>query len=213
MSNATDDLMIGWSQSRQHPKWMIPFVVLCASALVCAAIMVFLRVGNFAVRVVPDTGSMDLVNHQLPSDQRLLAAGWEIVGMIDQWRVSDLGNRYEKSSQFLSPRIRGDLREYYASLKPSTSGLSDVAIARTILPMRAIVISKSDNAAHVAFAYQALDLIDNPSSLAIARAEIQVLLLTLSGDAVTDDNPYGVLAEQIDRVRGADYANKFWNLP
>lgn len=213
MSNRTDDLMIGWSHSRNHPKWVIPFVSLCVAALVLAAIMVFLRVGNFAVRVIPDTSATDRISHQLPTDLRLVSAGWEIVGLIDQWRAADLPTRYAKASQFLSPKIRGDMQDYYASLKPTTTGLSDVAIARTILPIRAKVLNRSASAATVVFAYQAIDLIDNPGAPAIARAEIQVLELSLSADAITDENPYGVLAEQMDRVRGADYPDKFWKAP
>ncbi len=213
MSNRTEDLMIGWSHSRHHPKWVIPFVGVCAGALVVAAIMVFLRVGNFTVRVIPDTSATDRTSHQLPSDQRLLSAGWEIVSLIDQWRAADLANRYAKASQFLSPKIRGDIQDYYAALKPTTTGLSDVAIARTILPLRAKVISRTSTTGKLVFAYQAIDLIDNPGAPAIARAEIQVLELSLSADAITDENPYGVLADQIDRVRGAEYADKFWKTP
>jgi len=213
MSNRIDDLMIGWSHARHHPKWVIPFVAMCAAALVLASIMVFLRVGNFTVRVIPDTSASDRTSHQLPSDQRLVAAGWEIVALIDQWRAADLESRFSKTSQFLSPKIRGDIKEYYTGLKPTTTGLSDVAIARTVLPIRAKVLNRSTTEGHVVFAYQAIDLIDNPGAPAIARAEIQVLELSLSADAITDENPYGVLAEQIYRGRGADYADKFWKAP
>lgn len=213
MSNVTDDLMVGWAQARHHPKWVLPFVAMCVSAMVVAAIMVFLRVGNFTVRVIPDTSTTDRANHQLPSDQRLIAAGWEIVALIDQWRAVDLETRFSKTSQFLSPKIRGDLQEYYTALKPNTTGLSDVSIARTVLPLRAKVLSRTSTDAKLVFAYQAIDLIDNPGAPAIARAEIQILQLTLSADAITDENPYGVLAEQVDRVRGADYPNQFWKQP
>lgn len=213
MNHANDDLLVGWAHARHHPKWVLPFVVMCVSAMVVAAIMVFLRVSNFTVRVIPDTSATDRISHQLPSDLRLISAGWEIVALIDQWRAADLATRFSKTSQYLSPKIRGDLQEYYTALKPTTTGLSDVAIARTVLPLRAKVLSRAGAEAKLVFAYQAIDLIDNPGAPAIARAEIQVLQLTLSADAITEENPYGVLAEQVDRVRGADYPDQFWKLP
>jgi len=211
----SDDHMISWAHARAHPGWLIPLVCTSVGLLVVACVMIFLRVETFTVRVIPDTGKIDLSKQDLPSDQRMLDASWQICHYIDVWRSKDIANRFAQASAFLSPKIRGEIKDYFSTLRPKSNGLTDVSVARTILPIAGRVLEKNATEARIGLVYHSIDMVEEVKTVSFSRDDIQVLYIVLTSDVITDENPYGVLAESVDRKRADDHAEaeKFWKKP
>ena len=206
---AADDLT-AWAQARALPRWLLPLAAVMSALLVGGALTVALRVANLSVRAVPDASDAGAAPaHALPSPVRVLAAAWAIVRLVDEWRSDDLANRFAAAAPFIAPRIRLDLKEHFQALL--SGGVPDLRPAKAIVALAARVIARGQDEVTVALAYVAIDLVESEQGrLTIAHDEVAVMELTLSADALTDENPYGLLASAIVRHRGEEYPEHFW---
>jgi hypothetical protein len=204
------DAITSWAQARSLPRWLLPLVALMSGLLIVGALAVLLRVEHLTVRAVPDADAgSETPTHSLPSDVRILQASWAIVRLVDEWRGTGLESRFAEAAPFIAPRIRSDLKEHFQSLL--RSGVVDVRPAKAIVALGTRIIGRGQGVATIALAYDAVDLVESDQGrMSVAHDEVSVMVLTLEADAVTDENPYGLLASVIERNRGEDYPDRFW---
>ncbi len=204
------DAITSWAQARSLPRWLLPLVALMSALLIVGALTVLLRVEHLTVRAVPDADAGgEAVTHALPSDVRILQASWAIVRMVDEWRSAGLESRFAEAAPFIAPRIRADIKGHFQSLL--RSGVVDVRPAKAIVALAGRILGREPGVVTVALAYDAIDLVESDRGrMSVAHDEVAVMVLTLEADAVTDENPYGLLAAALERERGEDYPDRFW---
>ncbi len=199
-----------WAQARRLPRWLLPLAALMSALLIAGALSVLLRVEHLTVRAVPDAeAGAEAAAHALPSEVRIIQASWAIVRMVDEWRYAGLEARFAEAAPFIAPRIRADIKEHFLSLQ--RSGAADVRPAKAIVALASRIRGRDQGAVTVELAYDAVDLVESDQGrMSVAHDEVAVMVLTLEADAVTDENPYGLLAAVIERDRGAEHHDRFW---
>jgi hypothetical protein len=204
------DAITSWAQARSLPRWLLPLAALMSALLIVGALTVLLRVEHLTVRAVPDADAgAETPTHALPSEVRILQASWAIVRMVDEWRSAGLESRFAEAAPFIAPRIRADIKEHFQSLL--ARGVVDVRPAKAIVALGSRILGRDQGVVTVALAYDAVDLVESDQGrMSVAHDEVAVMVLTLAADAVTDENPYGLLAQVIERNRGEDYQDRFW---